>query len=198
MSIVSNYIWEGAVDGGMNPVSLVLQQVKVRGREIGLFCISSCSQEPAQSGILTEWLVEWFHRSCLPACEGRRLPQPDALLERELTGRQSYGGILLIGSRFYLFGQGEISIQLVNYRYNRPRLKPLTMPLSGRIQKGVGLLLHNGELTKNLLPEEINEILHGEGVWQEQRIGKRLRELYLEGRSRGNTGPVGGIYLQIL
>lgn len=213
MGIVSNYIWERAADGGVSPVSLVLQQVKVRGREIGLFCVCT-SREEALGGYMTERLVEWFHKDCLPACERRKLPLLPSLLEPELAcirrelyaGQQEgalaeqlgYGGLLLAGSRFFLFGQGEVRVQLVNYRYNRPQLKALAAPLSGRIQRGAGVLLHTPELTGPLAPEEVCQILHGEGDWQEQRIGRRLRELYQEGRSRGCVNAVGGIYLQIV
>lgn len=216
MGIVSNYIWERATDGGVSPVSLVLQQVKVRGREIGLFCVCT-SREETLGGYMTERLVEWFHKVCLPACEKRKLPSLQALLEPELAcilrelnvgqaGQQKgapaqrlgYGGVLLAGSQFFLFVQGEVGVQLVNYRYNRPQLKALSASLSGRIQRGAGLLLHTPELTGQLAPKEVCQILHGEGDWQEQRIGRRLRELYREGRSRGSVDAVGGIYLQIV
>ena len=212
MNIVSNYIWERAADGGRNPVSLVLQQVRLRGREICLFCVCDSPKEEL-GGQMTEQLVEWFHKICLPACEGRTLPVPRELLEPELRGireelqgpksdlRQgvlNYGGLLLTGSNFYLFGEGDTRVQLANYRYNRPQLKELNFPLMGKIQRGVGLLIHTPQLIKNLKPEEVCQILHGERRWQEERIGRRLKELYQEGRSRGNTGPVGGIYLQVL
>lgn len=212
MNIVSNYIWERAADGGRNPVSLVLQQVRLRGREICLFCVCD-SPKVELGGRMTEQLVEWFHKICLPACEGRTLPVPRELLEPELRGIReelqglksdlqqgvlNYGGLLLIGSNFYLFGEGDMRVQLANYRYNRPQLKELNFPLMGRIQRGVGLLIHTPQLIKNLKPEEVCQILHGERRWQEERIGRRLKELYQEGRSRGNTGPVGGIYLQVL
>lgn len=208
MGIITNYIWERAADGGKSPASLVLQQVKVRGREVCLLCISS-SPRPETGGYMAEQLVEWFHKVCLPACEGRRAPLPEELLEPELRRIQKeqeaqgldapdYGGMLLIGSRFCLFGKGEVVAQLVNYRYNRPQLKRLTVPLSGRIQKGAGLLLHTPALVSCLEPEEVCQILHGQGVWREERMGRRLRELYQEGRSRGNTAEAAGIYLQIV
>ncbi|MCI9072489.1 MAG: hypothetical protein HFH80_06695 [Lachnospiraceae bacterium] len=212
MNILSNYIWEKAAEGGANPLSMVLQQVRLRGREVCLFCVCS-SFRKEQGGRMTEQLVEWFHRCCLPACEGRALPGLRELLEPELAGIRrelrtggrdargedlSYGGLLLAGSSFYLFGEGDMKAQLVNYRYNRPQLKELCFPLSGRIQKGVGILLHAPELTRNLEPQEVCQILHGEGRWQEARMGRRLRELHQESRSRGGTGPVGGIYLRVV
>ena len=212
MSIVSNYIWERAADGGRNPVSLALQQVRLRGREICLFCVCDSPGEEL-GGRMTEQLVEWFHKTCLPACGHRTLPQPRELLEPEPHGIQgelqglesdsqqgtlNYGGLLLTGNSFYLFGKGSIKVQLANYRYNRPQLKELDFPLAGRIQRGVGLLIHTPQLTANLRPEEVCQILHGEGRQPEERIGRRLKELYREGRSRGSTGPMGGIYLQVL
>lgn len=208
MGIVSGYIWERAADGGTSPISLVLQQVKVKGREVCLLCICSSPGQEA-GGHMTEQLVEWFHRVCLPACEGRNLPVPQELMEPELKSicgelpqrdgnAIGYGGMLLIGSRFYLFGEGEVVTQLVNYRYNRPQMRILAAPMAGRVQRGVGLLSHTPGLLDRLKQEEVCQILHGEGVWKEERIGRRLRELYQEGRSRGNTGPVGGIYLQIV
>lgn len=208
MGIVSNYIWERGADGGTSPISLVLQQVKVKGREICLLCICSSPRQEV-GGHVTEQLVEWFHRVCMPSCEGRNLPMPGELMEPELEGicgelsqqdgnDLSYGGMLLIGSRFYLFGEGEVMIQLVNYRYNRPHMRILAAPMAGRIQRGVGVLVHTSGLLDGLEPEEICQILHGEGAWQEERVGRRLRELYQEGRSRGNTEPVGGIYLQVV
>ena len=210
MRIITSYIWERPVDGGKSPASLVLQQVKVRGREVCLLCISS-SPCPETGGHLAEQLVDWFHKVCLPACEDRRAPLPKELLEPELRRIRKdqaiqapkapedvpdYGGMLLIGSRFCLFGEGEVTVQLVNYRYNRPQLKRLTAPLYGRIQKGAGLLLHTPALVSYLEPEEVCQILHGEGVWREERMERRLRELYRESRSRGNTAEAAGIYLQ--
>lgn len=212
MGIITNYIWERAADGGASPVSLVLQHVKLRGREVCLLCICNSSRQE-MGGYMAEQLVEWFHRDCMPACEGRTVPLPEELLEPELRRIRGeltaqiaelaaetldYGGMLLIGSRFYLFGEGDVMAQLVNYRYNRPQLKPLTAPLSGRIQRGAGLLLHTPGLVSHLETEEVCQILHGEGPWREERLGRRLRELYQEGRSRGNTAQAGGIYLQMI
>lgn len=206
MSIVSNYIWEKGLDGGRNPVSLIAQQAGLKGREICLFCVCE-SPQGEWGGRVTEQLVDWFHKICLPACGGRRQPVLEELLEeelyeieRELPGkdRGSYGGLLLMGNRFYLFGRGNIEVRLVNCRYNRPQMKELGFPLSGRIQRGAGLLLHTPLLTEKLEQEEVCQILHGEGRWQEERIARRLKELWQEGRSRGNTGPVGGIYLQVV
>ncbi len=205
MSIISNYIWEKAADGGINPVSLVLQQVKIRGREIDLFCVCDSSDEKEAS--MTEQLTEWFHRKCLPACEGRTAPMPRDLLEPELRrvcgelpgqGAWGYCAALLVGNTFCLCGQGDVSAQLINYRYNHPRIKRLSIPLYGRIQRGAGLLLHTPELIRDLRQEEVCQILHGKELCQEEGIGRRLREMYREGRSRGNRGPVGGIYLQVL
>lgn len=105
---------------------------------------------------------------------------------------------MLIGSRFYLFGEGDVTVQLVNYRYNYPHIRALAAPMAGRMQRGIGLLLHTSQLFYGLKMEEICQILHGEGVWREERIGRRLRELYRESRSRGSIGPVGGIYLQVV
>ncbi len=215
MSIVSNYIWEKGTDGGRNPVSLLVQQVKqqtgLRSREISLFCVCESSEEEL-GGHMTEHLVDWFHKSCLPACGGRQPSVLRGLLEREVHGllreltgggdaqrdRIHYGGLLLTGNSFYLFGQGDVRVRLVNYRYNRLQLKTLDFPLSGKIQKGVGLLIHTPLLTEKLNSDEVCRIMHGGGGWQEERIGKRLKELLQEGRSRGSTGPVGGIYLQVL
>lgn len=212
MNILTSYIWERAADGGASPVSLVLQQVKLRGREICLLCISSSSR-PELGGYMVEQLVEWFHRACLPACEGRAVPLPEELLgpelkriRGELTGQKvnisaealDYGALLLIGSRFCLLGEGEVMIRLVNYRYNRPQLKSLTAPLAGRIQRGAGLLLHTPGLVSGLDTEEMCQILHGEGPWREERLRIRLKELYQESRSRGSMAEAGGIYLQVV
>lgn len=206
MSIVSNYIWERAADGGSNPVSLALQQVKLRGREVCLFCLCSSPGEET-GGRMTERLTEWFHRICLPACEGRRLPAPRELLEPELgricggsadRERGNYAVLLLTGNAFCLCGEGDVTAQLVNYRYDRPQMKVLPRPLSGRIQKGAGLLLHTPELVRRLRQEEVCQMLHGPRLRQEEGIDRRLRELYREGRDRGNTEAVGGIYLQVL
>lgn len=207
MVFVTNYIWERAEDGGINPISLVLQQVKVKVREVCLLCICDSHGQDV-GGQVAERLTEWFHKVCLPACEGRIPPMPAELMEPELErirgslsqrgiAALEYGGLLLIGSQFYLFGEGDVTVQLVNYRYNRPQMKALSAPMAGRIQKGIGLLLHTSQLFCGLKREEICQILHGEGVWREDQIGRRLKELYREGRSRGSTGPVGGIYLQV-
>ena len=68
MKYYSHYLWESA--GRENPVSLVLQQVKLKKGRCLLACICDGSRSKADgsliSGYFTERLVEWFHHQCLP------------------------------------------------------------------------------------------------------------------------------------
>ncbi len=171
-----------------------------------MFCVCNSPGEE-WGGRMTERLTEWFHRKCLPACERGRKAAPRELLEPELhhicgelTGRDmgGYAILLLTGNLFCLYAAGDVTAQLVNYRYNHPQMKVLPSPLSGRIQKGAGLLLHTPELIRGLRQEEVCQILHGPKLCQEEGIGRRLGELYREGQDRGNTAAAGGIYLQML
>ena len=68
--------------------------------------------------------------------------------------------------------------------------------LSGYIQRGVGILLCTSGFISRMEPEEIVEVLDFEGNISEQRLKKRLQELWEENVKRGELRSVGAIYLR--
>ena len=73
MKYYSHYIWEKGDVEKQNPVSVVLQQVKLRKGRCLLACVcdgtGSAENESLVSGYFTERLVEWFHRKYIPTLQ---------------------------------------------------------------------------------------------------------------------------------
>lgn len=223
MEYFSNYIWEKGNREDM-PVSLVLQYAKVRKKSVLLACVceSGNASEVAvtESGYFTEGLVEWFHRSFLKLCEGKRQDEEvEKHLQKE-TGRLQeevgrfvrkkglqeqlhYWGILLWDNRFWIFCKGDCEGYLVNRRFQKKHLRRLGMQeqteqtqwMSGRLQRKLGILLCTAGFMSHVEPDEAAEVLVLEGEASDVRLEKRLQELWQENLRRGENRAVGAIYL---
>ncbi len=195
MRYCSAYLWEkGIVEE--NVLSLMLQQVRVAKKSVLFACI--CGMEKNISGRFSEALVEWFHREALALLERKgSMQELEKSLEREVDEvkkeihqyRQKkqvgevleYVGILMVEQWFCLFGEGSMQVYLVNRRFNRKHMRPVTGKTewySGEIQKKVGLLLCTPDFLEGMEAEAATEILLPEGDLKEERIQKRLRELW--------------------
>ena len=221
MEYYSNFIWEKD-NSGCCRVSLVLQHVIVRKKSVALACV--CESENAgeagvtESGYFTEGLVEWFHKHFLKKCEGkmseaevekllqtevRRLLKEEEgfLKKRKLQGQLHYWGILLWESQFCLFCRGTCEGYLINKRFGKKNIRRLGGELqqeqwfSGRLQRNLGLLLCTAGFMETLEKEEAAEVLNFDGEASDDRLEKRLRELWRENSSRGGKRIAGAIYL---
>ena len=146
MKYYSHYIWENGEVKGQNPVSLVLQQAKLRKGRCLLACICdgtrSVKNKSLVSGYVTERLVEWFHEKYLTTLQ-RPMNSIDIqhMLEEELTkieeeleefGRQKgivadYDilGMAVWNDYFCCFWKGDCKGYIFNRRFNRKQRRNL-------------------------------------------------------------------------
>ena len=224
MNYNSAYLWEKSREGEVSSISLVLQQAVVRKREVVLACISEGKSGGetgiTESGYFTEGLTEWFHKELLQLCErkgdediGRSLERVLERLHKEIghyvqkKGKRCnlhYVGVVCVGDAFWLFQQGDCVCYLLNKRYNRKHMKRMEADrqgkeayLQGKLQKKVGLLFCTSGYGSCLKPEEVAEVLVTEGSCSEERMQKRLQELWQENRRRGEKQAVGAIWLKV-
>ena len=146
MKYYSHYIWENGEVKGQNPVSLVLQQTKLRKGRCLLACICdgtrSSENESLVSGYVTERLVEWFHGKYLPILQMKiqginiqhMLEEELAKIEEELKefGRQKgivadYDilGMAVWNDCFCCFWKGDCKGYIFNRRFNRKQRRNL-------------------------------------------------------------------------
>ena len=146
MKYYSHYIWESGSVERQNPVSIVLQQVKLRKGRCLLVCIcdGTGSGENASlvSGYLTERLVEWFHHKYIPTLQKKDpdrstfwvLTEELKRIEEELEeyGRQkgtvaTYDvlGMAVCDSEFFCFLKGKCKGYLFNRRFNKKQIRNL-------------------------------------------------------------------------
>lgn len=217
MNMNSQCLWEKGGSVGINPVSVVLQQVSCQKKEALLACVCEGFGEEknaaTQSGYFTERLVEWFHKRYLKKLlEKGREGEITKDLEEELekiaqelrryaqrggVTKIQYTGILIQNSQCWIFGRGDVGLFLFNRRFNKEYVKPIVLieqktVWEGRIQKNVGLLLCTASFCQVFNKEEVTEVLFGDKKQSEESIRKRLKELWREGEIRGlqNAGAV--------
>lgn len=144
MKYFSHYYWESS--DGENPISVILQQVKLRKGRCLLACIcdgsKSSSQKSLVSGYFTERLVEWFHQKFIPAKQKglqensifRMLTEEMKQIEEELQEYEKQKGIvavydilgmILCEQFFCCFGQGGCKGFLFNQRFNKKQRRNL-------------------------------------------------------------------------
>lgn len=210
MNMDSQCLWEkgGSVD--INPISVVLQQVSSRKKESLLACVcESCGkgvEAATESGYFTERLVEWFHQKYLKNLMERRgeaeiTSSLQEELERSMQELTRYGkkkgsveihycGILIRNTQCWVFQSGRTPLLLFNRRYNKAHVKNVMLPQKasvweGRVQKNIGLLLCSEAFYKVFNHEEVLNVLFTDKRYDEERLGKRLKELWREGEARG-------------
>ena len=208
MRYCSTYLWEKGKDEE-NSLSLMLQQVRVAKRSVLFACI--CGLEKNISGRFSEALVEWFHREALTLLERKgSMQELERSLEREMNEvkreiaqyrqknpeekKLEYAGILMVEQWFCLFGEGDMQVYLVNRRFNRKSMRMVERAekqYSGEIQKKVGLLLCTPDFMKGMDLWEVAQLLMPEGEIKEERMQKRLQELWeVRKETSGNTAAV--------
>lgn len=169
MKYYSHYIWESGSEEKENPVSVVLQQVRMKNHRCLFICVCDGTRSERYgslvSGYFTERLVEWFHQHYLGRlC--RKDKEEDVLqaLSKELKrigeelkeyGRQKridaaydIWGILMYDNLFWSFAQGECKGYLFNRRFNKKQRTSLERTIfqeSGRQMK-----LAHGRLQKDI------------------------------------------------
>lgn len=222
MNYVSQYLWEKGAADQVNPVSVVLQQAKIRGKSVLLACVCEGGSEGedsvTESGYFTERLIEWFYHVFL-----KKYMKKDAEEEaeaalyaefekiyRELAdyGRKrgfepklNYWGILLKENSFWMFSKGNCQGYLLNKRFNRRQIRSLNTTeqmsfLSGKVQKNLGIFLCNISFTAHFEKEELLEVLFGEKELTEEKAEKHLKELWQENISRGGSKSTGAVYIR--
>lgn len=217
MEFLSNFIWEKHGEA-CSRVALVLQQAQVHRQSVFLACVCE-SDNPedvgvTESGYFTEGLTEWYHRSLLKLCEKKcKEYEIERSLHREIgqlleeTGRfvkkrgleqqLHYWGILLWENQFWIFSKGDCEGYLLNRRFQKKHLRKLEQEESGKVQRKIGILLCTRSFLHNLEAESVAEMLLLDGEVTEERIKKRLWELWQENIRCGETRSVGAIYVYI-
>ena len=144
MKYYSHYIWENGDVKGQNPVSLILQQVKLRKGRCLLACICdgtrSIENKSLVSGYITERLVEWFHGKCIPTLQitmndakiRHMLAEELAKIEEEVKEFEKQKGITadydILGMTvwndcFCCFWKGDCKGYIFNKRFNRKHVQ---------------------------------------------------------------------------
>lgn len=144
--------------------------------------------------------------------------------ERRKGGQSVWSicGILLWENQFWFFGKGDCQSLLFNRRFNRKqcralvrqtsaeiRRNPVTGNVSGEsgessvrilmegsLQKNIGILLADPSFGKSLQQEELLQVLF-EKKLTDAEIGKRLRELAEENRTRGGRTGTGAVFVRL-
>ena len=223
MNYTSAYLWEQGKTGEISRVSVVLQQVEVKNKQVVLACVCEGSTQGecgvTESGYFTEGLVEWFHRDFLKLCENkRRVEEVEKLLQKEVErlkaevqkyiqkkGQKSYVnyfGMIFWENQFWTFTQGSCEAYLLNKRFNRKNMRRIQIQCSqqsnywtGQIQRKVGVLLCASNYLQGVSQETALEVLNPEGELKEERMQKRLEELWREKVLQGKWGPTGAIWI---
>lgn len=224
MKVLSAHLWEKKEDVSHMPISVVLQQACVGKRTIVLACV--CEGKNAgeagvtESGYFTEGLTEWFHRVGIRLCERKEeekaataLGTEIARLEKEnreytgkngLESRLHYWGIFLIEDRAWIFARGECKGFLLNRRFQKKNMKEIIISpqtekgswFPVKIQKRVGILLCTEGFSKGWTREACVEVLIPEGELFEERMEKRLQEVWREQIRMERCTMAGAIYLR--
>lgn len=224
MKVLSAHLWEKEKDISHMPISLVLQQACIGRKNIVLACICEGKNvgEPGvtESGYFTEGLTEWFHREGVRLCERKEEKNAVSALYAEITrlekenkdyiGRKGlevslhYWGIFLIEEKGWIFAQGDCKGFLLNRRFQKKNMREILLLQNweaGRlfpvkVQKKIGILLCTGSFCKDWIQENIIEVLLPDGEMTEERMEKRLQELWQEQVRMEKGSMAGAIYLR--
>ncbi len=170
MKYYSHYLWENGNAKKQNPVSVVLQQVKLRKGRCLLACVcdgtGSSENESLVSGYFTERLVEWFHRRYIPTLQMRtHSMSTDQMLGEELIKMeeelQEYGrqkgivaeydvlGMVVWDDEFCCFWKGDCKGYLFNRRFNKKQRRNLKELICQKEENG-RMQLVQGSLQKGV------------------------------------------------
>ncbi len=222
MNYNSAFLWEKGSCEEFSTISLVLQHAVIRHRQVLLVCICEGSVQGecgvTESGYFTEGLVEWFHKKFLILCEKKRKEEEiERLLRHEVERLSSdvqkyvqrkggesvvqFTGMLFWDHLFWAFAQGDCPMYLVNKRFNRRQIKRIgdksegVTCFYGKIQRKVGILFCTSDYLKGIETEDVLDVLSMDGEVNEERMKKRLNELWKEDLFRGGERSVGAVYV---
>ncbi len=194
MKFNSHYIWESGSVEKPNPVSVVLQQVKLKHCRCLLACVCDGSKSGDEamcvSGYFTERLVEWFHRQCIPKLQNLCWNEGvQCLLECELSAIQAeleeYGvrknavikcdisGMIIYEEIFCYFSMGENRGYLFNRRFNKKQCRDLNKCLL-RKEKHDQIQLVQGTLQRDVA------VLIGNSSFGANILSKEMIEVLFE------------------
>ncbi len=225
MNYDSAYLWEKGSNEKQSRVALVLQQALVCKREVMLACVCESKNEGEhgviESGYFTEGLTEWFHKELLRICQKKNgeeelkktLYKEIERLQKEIETymrrhnknfQLHYVGMVLWKNSFWLFKRGLSKGYVLNKRFNQKNIKLLqyTQEVSkvvlfqGQVQKRLGILLCTSNYLSFIKKTEAEEVLIMEDAYTEERLQKRLQELWQENVKRGESASSGAIYIR--
>lgn len=181
MKYITGYLWEQGSD------SVLLQQVKAGRARMVLGWIAD---EGETGAMLTGQVKAWFEEDGIQLCrKGREESLTESLhhqLQNARASKAAYAGVILQGEAFWMFQKGEVKLWALNSRFQRSYMREMTERirkegergiLTGRIQKGVGILLGTGRLCETLQKEEIRECLAVSDIRADDQLKRRLKEL---------------------
>lgn len=199
MRFLTAYYWQQEEYAN---ISLVLQHLVYPKEQTQVIFACICKgKDRKDAGYGAEILKEWFQRS------GRELARKDKSEEwmrLESAVRLVYGkidkeivlnGLIIVGERFLLFGKGERKVWFLNTRFRKANCKEFIPEKilaedafqisSGRVEKGVGLLLATPSFGERTGKELLCQCLSAKELSSTQRLQKRLSELGEEEGRRG-------------
>ncbi|MBQ7774742.1 MAG: hypothetical protein IJ379_02385 [Lachnospiraceae bacterium] len=225
MDYQSTFLWEKGAAQEYNRVSLILQQAVIRRQSVLLACVCESEQDGKdgvlESGYFTEALVEWFHRELTGLLQRKATEREvEKSLEREVdrllkeicqyaAKREKREGLICRGlllweNRFWLFSKGDAQAYLINRRFNQRNLHNIVSNAgmeqisweAGNVQKRLGILLCTHNFLKHVDKKQAAEVLAPEGEISEERLQKRLQELWQEEVHKGKEASVGAVYIR--
>jgi hypothetical protein len=117
--------------------------------------------------------------------------------------------MLTIGNRIWLLWRGNVRGYLLNCRFSRPHIRLLTKmqaggecvrpeTVSGRLQKGVGILLCGPDFPNNMSDELLRDCLAVQEIETEKQISRRLKELREESGKLGAKQAGSAVYIKTI
>lgn len=181
MKYITGYLWNRGSD------SVLLQQVKAGQARIAFSWITDGGEKGA---MLTGQVKAWFEEDGIQLCKKGREESLTESLHRQLqnarASKAAYAGIILQGEMLWMFQKGGMKLWTLNSRFQKSYMREMTERireegekgiLTGRIQKGVGILLETGSLCEILHKEEIKECLAASDIRADDQLKRRLKEL---------------------
>ena len=225
MSFLSAYLWEKGSEESHMRISLLLQQAEVDKQNVLFACVCESENAGeagiTESGYFSEGLTEWFHRegiSLLGRKEGNRGvseslfreidrlegENADYLKRKGCVADLQYWGILVCEQRGWIFSRGECKGYLLNKRFQKKQIQEIISRKErgelfwqeARIHKNLGILICTKDFLGKMEEKELCEVLVPDTDISEGRMQKRLEEIWIEQKYRGNLHSAGVIYFR--
>ena len=225
MKFISDFI---AVEcgEGIRRGSVLLQQISGERETVLFACVCEgegwTDNENGPDGYAVMRLQDWYreeaaHLSLSGCSDSRILKSLSSCLEHLTQELFSYSekkkvnldlsitGILLCGSRFWLFHRGAATgAYLMNQYFLRPHIRCLTGSAQGDVsvqegflQSGTGILLCTYTLYDFVPDRVMRDCLSPEQISRDIQVSKRLGELAEEAQRRGSDAYIGAVYIKL-